>query len=207
MTDREKSYLQLLEIPPGYLNLMGYVDESAVNGPGCRAVIWVQGCLQKCPGCFNPSSQSFEINQLISVDNLVEKIISNPNHEGVTFSGGEPFWQASALADLARKLKAEGLNVMSYTGFTLERLQSEYAPAGSQDLLSQLDILIDGPYLRSQKINAVNSPVGSSNQRIHVFNPAFKNRINWASDETEIHFLRDGSRIVTDSRGQLFLAD
>ena len=207
MTDKANSYLQLLEIPPGYLNLMGYIDESAVNGPGCRAVVWVQGCMRECPGCFNPRSWSFEINQLMSIDNLVEKITSNPNHEGVTFSGGEPFWQASALADLARKLKAKGLNIMSYTGFTLERLRSEYAPAGSQDLLSQLDILIDGPYLRSQKIDASNSPVGSSNQRIHVFNPAFKNRINWASDETEIHFLRDGSRIVTDSRGQLFLSD
>lgn len=207
MTDKASSYLQLLEIPPGCLNLMGYIDESAVNGPGCRAVVWVQGCMRECPGCFNPSSWSFEIDRLMSIDNLVEKITSNPNHEGVTFSGGEPFWQASALADLACKLKARGLNVMSYTGFTLERLRSEYAPAGSQDLLSQLDILIDGPYLRSQKINAVNSPVGSSNQRIHVFNPALKERINWASDETEIHFLRDGSRIVTDSRGQLLLSD
>ncbi len=207
MTNKVNPYLQLLEIPAGYLNLMGYVDESAVNGPGCRAVIWVQGCLRECPGCFDPSSWSFEINQLMSVDKLVEKIVSNPNHEGVTFSGGEPFWQAPALAEAARKLKAKGLNVMSYTGFTLERLQSEYAPAGAQDLLSQLDILIDGPYLRSQTVNASNSPVGSSNQRVHVFNPALKNRINWASDETEIHFLRDGSRIVTDSRGQLFLSD
>lgn len=207
MTNKVNPYLQLLEIPAGYLNLMGYVDESAVNGPGCRAVIWVQGCLRECPGCFDPSSWSFEINQLMSVDKLVEKIVSNPNHEGVTFSGGEPFWQAPVLAEAARKLKAKGLNVMSYTGFTLERLQSEYAPAGAQDLLSQLDILIDGPYLRSQTVNASNSPVGSSNQRVHVFNPALKNRINWASDETEIHFLRDGSRIVTDSRGQLFLSD
>ena len=207
MSDQVNAYLQLLDIPPGYLNLMGYIDESAVNGPGCRAVIWVQGCMRECPGCFNPNSWSFEINQLMSIDNLVEKVTSNPHHEGVTFSGGEPFWQASALADLARKLKIQGLNIMSYTGFTLERLQSEYAPAGSQDLLSQLDILIDGPYLRSQAINAPNSPVASSNQRIHVFNPALKDRINWVTDTTEIHVLRDGSRVVTDSRGQLFLSD
>jgi len=207
MTDKVNSYLQLLEIPAGYLNLMGYVDESAVNGPGCRAVIWVQGCMRECPGCFNPNSWSFEINQLMSVDNLVAKIVSNPNHEGVTFSGGEPFWQAPALADLARKLKAKGLNVMSFTGFTLERLQSEYAPAGAQDLLSQLDILIDGPYLQSQAVNAPDSPISSSNQRVHVFNPAFQDRINWAGDRIEIHVLRDGSRVVTGDRGQLFLSD
>ena len=204
MTANKNPYLELLKIPPGYLNLMGYVDESEVNGPGCRAVIWVQGCLRECPGCFNPDSWSFEINQLMSVDELVEKITSNPRNEGVTFSGGEPFWQAPALANLARKLKAKGLNVMSFTGFTLERLQSEYAPAGSQDLLSQLDILIDGPYLQSQAVNSPDSTVSSSNQRVHVFNPGLKDRITWASDQTEIHVLKDGSRIVTGYLGQLW---
>jgi anaerobic ribonucleoside-triphosphate reductase activating protein len=99
-------YLSLLEIPAGYLNIMGYVDESEVNGPGSRAVVWVQGCLRECPGCFNPDSWSFEINELVSVDALAERIISNPNNEGVTFSGGEPFWQAPALAALARPLLA-----------------------------------------------------------------------------------------------------
>ena len=207
MTVKKNPYLELLEIPPGYLNILGYVDESEVNGPGCRAVVWVQGCLRECPGCFNPDSWSFEINQLISVDTLVEKITSNPRNEGVTFSGGEPFWQAPALADLARKVKAKGLNVMSFTGFTLERLQSEYAPAGAQDLLAQLDILIDGAYLQAQAVNSPESPVSSSNQRVHVFNPALKDRITWASDQTEIHVLKDGSRIVTGYLGQMSLSD
>jgi anaerobic ribonucleoside-triphosphate reductase activating protein len=207
MKIKKNPYLELLEIPPGYLNIMGYVDESEVNGPGCRAVVWVQGCLRECPGCFNLDSWSFEINQLISVDTLVEKITSNPNHEGVTFSGGEPFWQAPALADLARKVKARGLNVMSFTGFTLEKLQSEYAPAGSQDLLAQLDILIDGAYVQSLAINSPDSPVSSSNQRVHVFNPKLKDRITWASNQTEIHVLKDGSRIVTGYLGQMSLSD
>ncbi len=207
MAIKKNPYLELDEIPPGYLNLMGYVDESEVNGPGCRAVIWVQGCLRECPGCFNPDSWSFKINQLIPVDALVEKITSNPRNEGVTFSGGEPFWQASALADLARQVKARGLNVMSFTGFTLEQLQSKNAPAGSQDLLAQLDILIDGPYIQSLAINSPESPVSSSNQRVHVFNCALKDRITWASDQTEVHVLKDGSRIVTGYLGQLLLSD
>lgn len=207
MTVKKNPYLELIEIPPGYLNIMGYVDESEVNGPGCRAVVWMQGCLRECPGCFNLNSWSFEINQLMAVDTLVEKITSNPNHEGVTFSGGEPFWQAPALANLARQVKARGLNVMSFTGFTLEKLQSEYAPAGTQDLLAQLDILIDGAYIQSLAINSPNSPVSSSNQRVHVFNPALKDRISWASDQTEIHVLKDGSRIVTGYLGQMSLSD
>jgi anaerobic ribonucleoside-triphosphate reductase activating protein len=193
----------LMEIPAGYLNIMGYVNESEVNGPGCRAVIWVQGCLRECPGCFNPASWSFDINELVSVDHLVERILANPRNQGVTFSGGEPFWQAPALAELARKVKAHGLNVMSFTGFTLERLQSSYGPAGAQDLIDQLDLLIDGPFIESQAVNSPDSPVSSSNQRVHILNPAFKDAISWASDQLEVHILKDGSRIITGYRGQL----
>ncbi|KAF3888455.1 MULTISPECIES: 4Fe-4S single cluster domain-containing protein [Nostocales] len=196
-------YLSLIEIPAGYLNIMGYVDESEVNGPGCRAVVWVQGCLRECPGCFNLESWSFEINQLVSVDSLVEKILSKPRNQGVTFSGGEPFWQAPALASVARKVKAAGLNVMSFSGFTIEQLRSPYAPAGAQDLLEQLDILIDGPYVESLAINSPVSPVSSSNQRIHVLNPAFQDQISWASDQIEVHIFKDGSRLITGYRGGL----
>ncbi|MBW4557692.1 MAG: radical SAM protein [Trichormus sp. ATA11-4-KO1] len=199
--------LALTEIPPGYLNIMGYVDESEVNGPGCRAVIWVQGCPRECPGCFNPDSWSFEINQLISVDTLAEKILNKPRNTGVTFSGGEPFWQAAALASLARKLKAAGLNVMSFSGFTLKQLQSESAPPNSQELLEELDILIDGPFVESLAINSPNSPVSSKNQRVNVFNLDLSDQITWASDQIEVHILKDGSRIVTGYQGGLTLSD
>lgn len=196
-----------MEIPPGFLNIMGYVDESEVNGPGCRAVIWVQGCLRECPGCFNPASWSFETNDLVSIDALVERVLANPRNEGVTFSGGEPFWQAPALAQLARKLKSHGFNIMSFTGFTIEQLRDDYAPAGSKDLLDQLDILIDGPYVESLAINSPDSPVSSSNQRVHILNPEFRDRITWASDQLEIHIMKDGSRIFTGYRGQLIPID
>lgn len=197
----------LPQIPPDHLNIMGYVDRSEVNGPGCRAVVWVQGCLRECPGCFNPESWSFEPNQLISIHDLVEKILNEPQNEGVTFSGGEPFWQASALAEVARRVKAQRLNVMSFTGFTVEQLRAQTAPPGAGDLLAQLDILVDGPYVESMAINDPTSPVSSKNQRVHVFNPALSDRITWASDQMEVHVLKDGSRIFTGYRGQVGLAD
>lgn len=200
-------YLRLLEIPAGYLNIMGYVDESEVNGPGSRAVVWVQGCHRACRGCFNPESWSFEINQLISVDELAQKILSNPRNTGVTFSGGEPFWQAPALTELAKKVKAAGLNVMSFTGFTLERLQAEYAPACAQALLEQLDLLIDGAYIEALAVHLPDSPVSSSNQRLHIFNPTLQDQMTWASDQIEIHILKDGSRIITGFRGQMELSE
>lgn len=196
-----------VEIPPGYLNIMGYIDESEVNGPGCRAVVWVQGCKKGCAGCFNPDSWSFDINQLISIEELANKILNNPQNTGVTFSGGEPFLQASALAELAKILKARGLNVMSFSGFTLRELQSENAPEGAEELLSQLDVLIDGPFVETLAIHSPNSLVSSSNQRVRVFNPGLKNQLNWASDRLEIHVLKDGSRIFTGYWGQLGLGD
>lgn len=187
-------------ISPGYLNLMGYVDASQVNGPGVRAVIWVQGCNRHCSGCFNSESWSFEINQLWSVETLADQILSQPKNQGVTFSGGKPFWQAIALTQLARRLKEAGLNVMSFSGFTLTQLQSSHAPPGSQDLLGELDLLVDGPYLPSQAIHDPNSLVSSRNQRVRVFNPALENQLDWASDQMEVHILKDGSRIFTGYR-------
>lgn len=189
-----------VSMPPGYLNLMGYVDRSRVNGPGVRAVVWVQGCDRHCSGCFNPESWSFEINQLMSVEELADQILSNPENQGVTFSGGEPFWQALPLTQLAKRLKAEGLNVMSFSGFTLQELQSPQAPAGSADLLQELDLLVDGPYLPSQAVNESNSLVSSRNQRVRVFNSELEGQLDWASDQIEVHILKDGRRIVTGYR-------
>jgi anaerobic ribonucleoside-triphosphate reductase activating protein len=185
------------------LNIMGYLNRSEVNGPGCRAVVWVQGCWRECPDCFNPSSWSFAVNQLVSVEELAERILSEPFNQGVTFSGGEPFLQAPALAALAKQIKTAGLNVMSFTGYTLSELRSPNALKGAEDLLDQLDILIDGPYVSALAIHAPNSPVSSRNQRLHVFNPAFADKIDWASDQTEIHILKDGTRVFTGFRGQM----
>ena len=192
-----------MSIPPNHLNIMGYVNRSQVNGPGSRAVLWVQGCLRECPGCFNPASWSFEPNQIVSVDDMVERILADPENEGVTFSGGEPFWQAPALAMVARRVKAAGLNVMSFSGFTLGELQAPAAPPGAQDLLDHLDILVDGPYVESLAIHDPTSPVSSRNQQVRVFNPAMGDRINWASDQMEVHIFKDGSRLVTGYQGQL----
>lgn len=192
---------------PNQLNLMGYVNRSEVNGPGKRAVVWVQGCLRECPGCFNPASWPFEANQIVSVDEVVKRILADPDNEGVTFSGGEPFWQAPALAIVAYRVKAAGLNTMSFSGFTLGELQSPDAPPGAQQLLNQLDILVDGPFVESLAIHDPTSPVSSRNQRVRVFDPALRDRINWASDQIEVHIFKDGSRLVTGYHGHLGLGD
>ncbi len=96
---------------------------------------------------------------------------------------------------------------MSFSGFTLNELRLHNAPPGSKELLSQLDILVDGPFVESLAIHSPDSPVSSRNQQVHVFNPAFQECISWASDQIEIHILKDGSRIITGFRGQMDLSE
>jgi anaerobic ribonucleoside-triphosphate reductase activating protein len=190
-------------IRPGQLNIMGYVNDSRVNGPGSRAVVWVQGCRRACPGCFNPDSWSSATNRLVSVEQLAEDILSFAGHEGVTFSGGEPFLQATALAELARRVKAAGLSVMSFSGYTLEELRSPHAPPGASDLLEQLDILIDSPYIQSLAVHASDSLVSSTNQRVHLFDPSLLDKLSWSSELSEIHIFPDGSQVITGYSGQV----
>ncbi|MCM1982235.1 radical SAM protein [Lyngbya confervoides BDU141951] len=185
------------------LNLMGYVDCSEVNGPGRRAVVWLQGCVRACPGCFNPASWSTAPNQILSVEELVARILGDPLNQGVTFSGGEPFLQALALTQVAKRVKAQGLNVMSFTGFTLDQLKGPQAPPGSESLLAQLDLLVDGPYVESLAIHSPTSLVSSRNQQVHRLNPRLSLSLDWASDQVEVHILKDGQRIITGYRGEV----
>ena len=78
------------------------------------------------------------------------KICENPLLNGVTFSGGEPFLQAKPLAQLAKEVHKRGLNITTFTGYTLEQLQNMHNP-DIDDLLNQTDVLIDGPFLIEKK--------------------------------------------------------
>ena len=145
------------------LNLSGIVSDSIVDGPGIRTTFFCQGCPHHCPGCHNPETWDFGCGTDVPVEDLVEIVRRNPLCRGVTFSGGEPFAQAAGFAKLARLLKEKGYEVASYSGYTFEALLE-----GSEDqkeLLSSIDILIDGPFLLAQK--SLEVPFrGSRNQRI-----------------------------------------
>ena len=145
------------------LNLSGIVSDSIVDGPGIRTTIFSQGCPHHCPGCHNPETWDFGCGTDVPVESIVGIVKSNPLCRGVTFSGGEPFAQAKGFAKLARLLKEKGYEVASYSGYTFEELLS-----GSEDqkeLLSSIDILIDGPFLLAEKSLEI-AFRGSRNQRI-----------------------------------------
>ncbi len=145
------------------LDLSGIVSDSIVDGPGIRTTIFCQGCPHHCPGCHNPETWDFGCGTQVPVEDLVDVVRSNPLCRGVTFSGGEPFAQAKGFAKLARLLKEKGYEVASYSGYTFEELLE-----GSDDqkeLLSAIDILIDGPFIQAQKSLEI-AFRGSRNQRI-----------------------------------------
>jgi anaerobic ribonucleoside-triphosphate reductase activating protein len=146
------------------LRIAGTVNDSIVDGPGIRFTIFTQGCPHNCEGCHNPQTHDFNGGTIVDTDELLEKIKGNPLLDGVTFSGGEPFCQADALAELGREVKALGLNVITYTGYTFEKLYEKRSENGWGKLLEVTDHLIDGPFVLAQKDWEIKFR-GSSNQR------------------------------------------
>lgn len=146
------------------IRMCGVEPESIVDGPGFRYVVFVQGCPHLCPGCHNPESHDPEGGYDITVGEVFDRIMENPNLRGVTLSGGEPFEQTEPLLELARLCKAAGLTLMSYSGYTLEQLEERGDPA-TDELLGLLDILVDGRYVEALR-NLTLIYRGSENQRV-----------------------------------------
>ncbi len=146
------------------VDLAGILKQSVVDGPGIRTVIFAQGCPHRCPGCHNEHTWEFGCGQKRTIQELVEVVRDNPLCKGVTFSGGEPFSQAGAFCELAKKLNVFGYEIASYTGYTFEELLNS-ADTEKFELLSNIDVLIDGCYIDEQR--CLDIPfIGSSNQRI-----------------------------------------
>lgn len=148
------------------INIADISYESVVDGVGIRFTIFTQGCPHKCEGCHNPTTHDFNGGHLYDVDKLMAEINKNPLLDGVTFSGGEPFCHAKSLAVLAKKIKANNLNIWCYSGYTLEELNNMAKTDNDiLELLSQIDVLIDGKFILSQR-NLLKRFKGSDNQRI-----------------------------------------
>ena len=151
------------------LRVYGIAPESIVDGPGLRYAIFVQGCTHYCPGCHNPESQPAEGGHLYDISDIFADIKAHRIIRKVTFSGGEPFEQPAALAELGRQLKAAGYEVWSYTGYLYEELMGRDAstPEGKaiHELLDTVDVLVDGPFILAQRSLEL-AWKGSSNQRV-----------------------------------------
>ena len=86
------------------MRIAGIVEDSIVDGPGLRMTVFVQGCPHHCPGCHNPETWDAAGGMEVEVDEIVKKYLSNPLLDGITISGGEPFDQPEACAELLSKI-------------------------------------------------------------------------------------------------------
>lgn len=147
------------------IRLAGIAYESLVNGPGMRRVLFAQGCKHNCAGCFNPETHDFSGGEEMDMDEIIKDIAENPMLKGVTFSGGDPLEQAEEFAYIAEKVKALGLNVWCYTGYTYEYIIKNLAnDSHLATLLNNIDVLVDGRFDISKTQNSLRFR-GSTNQR------------------------------------------
>ena len=148
------------------MRIAGTVQDSIVDGPGFRFVLFTQGCPHHCEGCQNPQTHDPAGGTEVTTEEIIGQILSNPLTDGVTFSGGEPFEQAADCAVIARQAREQGLNVWTYTGYTFEQLAEKMkTDKGTEELLLLTDVLVDGRFVLAQKSFDVPWR-GSRNQRL-----------------------------------------
>lgn len=186
------------------LRVGALISESSSNGPGCRSVLWVQGCSLRCWGCWNPGLLSHHGGVKMPVKEVFNKLTVSNNIEGVTLLGGEPFEQAKALVHLCKKLKKKNLTIMAYSGWTVEELKEKGEDC--RELLDFCDILIDGKYIESMA-----APLpwrGSTNQNVHFISGKYRDLkpvINNYNRDFEIMIVRDKLVITGDPPPQILV--
>ena len=144
------------------IRVLSVLHDTTVDGPGFRTSIYCAGCGHHCPGCHNPQSWDFQGGEERSVDELMQEIEGDPFAD-VTFTGGDPLYQAEAFTELARRIKGETRKtIWCYTGYLFEQtLQEERF----RHLLDEIDVLVDGPFIQSLRDEDLPFR-GSTNQRI-----------------------------------------
>jgi len=170
-------------------------------GPGTRVALWVRGCDLGCPGCISPELARRGPGPGEPVRLVAERLAPLAGRvDGVTFTGGEPFDQAAAVAGLVRELRALDLgDVLVYSGYTLEELRRQGPVA--LELLGLVDILIDGRFREDQPTRKLWR--GSANQRMHLLTDLARERYGHLI-EAEYPGRRP-LEVGMDERGRLFI--
>ncbi len=148
------------------LRYLRFLEETIVDGDGLRDALYLSGCRHACPRCHNPESWNGKAGRLVTdavVDFFIERIALNPLLDGLTVTGGDPFYNPPALLELLRRIKGEtGVDIWCYTGYRLEDM------VGDAELLAPLqhiDTLVDGPFVYAER-DPMLTFRGSRNQRL-----------------------------------------
>ena len=148
------------------MNYANIKHHDVANCPGIRVSLFVSGCTHHCKGCFNAEAWSFTYGEPFTQQTVEEILLAlQPAYiQGLSLLGGEPFEPENqpAVLDLVRQVRAAypEKDIWAYSGYTLEQLQT-LAP----ELLAQITVLVDGPFVESQKDLRL-AFRGSANQRI-----------------------------------------
>jgi anaerobic ribonucleoside-triphosphate reductase activating protein len=156
------------------LRIAQVIPDTEAEGPGRRFAVWVQGCPMRCQECCNPQMLRFEGGEATKVDELVARALATDGIDGVSLLGGEPFAQAEGCAAFAHAVRAKGLDVMVYSGFTLGELEDKRTrgEAGVGALLDACDLLVDGRYERDLP-ERDRRWIGSTNQVMHFLSDRY----------------------------------
>ena len=141
------------------------------NGPGVRVSLFVSGCRHHCKNCFNKEAWDFNYGAPLT-DTVMEEILDacRPGHiTGLSLLGGEPFEKENraGLIALAKKFRERypEKTIWCYTGFVLDEELLKKGESDALELLSLIDMLVDGRFVEELK-NLALMFRGSSNQRI-----------------------------------------
>lgn len=140
------------------MRIAGIVPVSLVNGEGIRFVVFLQGCGHHCPGCQNPETWDFEGGYEANPKRIAIQYLRHAHLlDGITLSGGDPFYQEPACIELLDLLPAD-TSVWVYTGYTYKEIKD-------RPLAKRADVIVDGPYIEALRTETLPYR-GSTNQRI-----------------------------------------
>lgn len=157
---------------------MNYADIKicdAANGIGVRVSLFVSGCTHYCKGCFNKEAWDFNYGSLFE-NTEIQYIISklSPDYiSGLTILGGEPMdpHNQSGILPLIKKVReiyGDTKDIWIYTGYLYDKdlINGKVGECPEcKDILSMIDIIVDGPFIESEKDLTLRFR-GSRNQRI-----------------------------------------
>ena len=143
------------------VRVLDIVYGTSVDGPGLRTSIYCAGCENRCEGCHNPQSWDPDGGQEMTVEELFDRITEADMN--VTFTGGDPMLHPEGFAALARMIRERtDKTIWCYTGYRFEQVLHN---ARRRELALLCDVVVDGPYLQSERDLSLRFR-GSRNQRI-----------------------------------------
>ena len=157
------------------VRIAGQVKHSAVDGPGVRYTLFLQGCPHGCKACQTHETHDPDAGTERDLDEVIDEILSTRFLDGITLSGGDPMWQPEASMAIAKAAHEAGLSVWVYTGWTFEQLTDGKGgmidpPGQAKDVLRYVDVLVDGRYVDALHVDDDKRQEcmwrGSTNQRL-----------------------------------------